>query len=41
MSYHEGSDEEEFYDALDVFDKDVIEILKLDANFQKIQDSDE
>ena len=28
-------DDEEFFDALDVFDKDIIQYLNLDQNFEK------
>jgi hypothetical protein len=38
-SVSRGTDEEEeeFFDALDVFDKDVIKMLNLDENFETLQ----
>eukprot|EP00347_Sterkiella_histriomuscorum_P015009 403358661 len=34
------SDEDEFYDAQDVFDQDIIQMLKLDKNFETVQEAD-
>jgi hypothetical protein len=32
----ESEDEDEFFDAMDVFDKEVIEMLNLDENLEKM-----